>query len=64
MPTNDVTVRDYTGPCIDLIPRCRVVDVTRGGRVETVAMPMIDDEPLVGGDAAQTPLPVGRHSGG
>ena len=39
---------DYTGPCIDLIPRCRVAEVTRGGRVEAVAMPAIDtthDEP-------------------
>jgi len=39
---------DYTGPCLDLIPRCRMVEVTRGGRVETVAMPTIDtthDEP-------------------
>lgn len=39
---------DYHGPCLDLIPRCRVVEVTRGGRVETVAMPMSDtthDEP-------------------
>ena len=39
MPTSDTIVRDYTGPCIDLIPRCRVAEVTRGGRVETVAMP-------------------------
>ena len=39
---------DYTGPCLDLIPRCRTVEVTRGGRIETVAMPTIDithDEP-------------------
>ena len=55
---------DYTGPCIDLIPRCRVAEVTRGGRVKAVAMPMSDDEPLAGDDAAQPPLPVGRHSGG
>ena len=43
MPANDVTVRDYVGPCLDLIPRCRVAEVTRGGRVETVAMPTVDD---------------------
>ena len=43
MPTSNTIVRDYTGPCIDLIPRCRVVEVTRGGRVETVAMPTVDD---------------------
>ena len=64
MASSDTIVRDYTGPCLDLIPRCRVADVTRGGRVETVAMPMSDDEPLAGDDAAQPPLPVGRHSGG
>ena len=48
MPASDTIVRDYTGPCIDLIPRCRVAEVTRGGRVETVAMPNVDtthDEP-------------------
>lgn len=55
---------DYAGPCLDLIPRCRTIEVTRGGRVEAVAMPMSDDEPLAGDDAAQPPIPVGRHSGG
>lgn len=33
---------DYHGPCLDLIPRCRTVEVTRGGKVETVAMPNLD----------------------
>ena len=37
-----MTTSDYTGPCLDLIPRCRTVEVTRGGRVETVAMPIVD----------------------
>ena len=43
MTASDAIVRDYAGPCIDLIPRCRVVEVTRGGRVETVAMPTSED---------------------
>lgn len=37
-----MTTIDYTGPCLDLIPRCRTVEVTRGGKIETVAMPNVD----------------------
>ena len=40
--------RDYHGPCTILLDRSTTVDVRRGGRVETVAMPSVDtthDEP-------------------
>ena len=39
---------DYHGPCLILLDRSTTVDVRRGGKVETVAMPTIDtthDEP-------------------
>ena len=62
--TSNTIVRDYTGPCLDLIPRCRAIDVTRGGKVETVAMPTPNDERLANDDSTQPPFPVGRHSGG
>ena len=40
---------DYHGPCLILLDRSTTVEVRRGGRVETVAMPTIDtthDEPI------------------
>ena len=37
--------RDYHGPCLILLDRSTTVDVRRGGRVETVAMPTPHDEP-------------------
>ena len=39
---------DYHGPCLILLDRSTTVEVRRGGRVETVAMPNVDtthDEP-------------------
>ena len=39
---------DYHGPCLILLDRSTTVDVRRGGRIETVAMPSVDtthDEP-------------------
>ena len=39
---------DYNGPCLILLDRSITVEVRRGGRVETVAMPNVDttrDEP-------------------
>ena len=39
---------EYHGPCTILLDRSTTVEVRRGGRVETVAMPTIDithDEP-------------------
>ena len=41
---------DYQGPCLILLDRSTTVEVPRGGRVETVAMPNVDtthDEPSV-----------------
>ena len=36
---------DYHGPCLILLDRSTTVDVRRGGRIETVAMPTPHDEP-------------------
>ena len=39
---------DYHGPCTILLDRSTTVEVRRGGRVESVAMPNVDtprDEP-------------------
>jgi hypothetical protein len=39
---------EYHGPCTILLDRSTTVDVRRGGKVETVAMPSVDtphDEP-------------------
>ena len=39
---------DYHGPCLILLDLSTTVEVRRGGRVETVAMPNVDttnDEP-------------------
>jgi hypothetical protein len=33
---------DYNGPCLILLDRAIVVDVRRGGRIETVAMPRVE----------------------
>lgn len=44
---SDMT-RDYHGPCTILFDRSTIVEVRRGGKVETVAMPRVeppDDEP-------------------
>ena len=44
---SDMT-RDYDGPCLILLDRSTTVEVRRGGRVETVAMPRVEpphDEP-------------------
>lgn len=34
---------DYHGPCLILLDRSTTVEVRRGGRVETVAMPTVDN---------------------
>ena len=36
---------DYHGPCLILLDRSTTVEVRRGERVETVAMPTPHDEP-------------------
>ena len=36
---------DYHGPCLILLDRSATVEVRRGGRIETVAMPTPHDEP-------------------
>ena len=38
---------DYHGPCTILLDRSATVEVRRGGRVDTVAMPTTHDEPSV-----------------
>ena len=38
---------DYHGPCTILLDRSTTVEVRRGGRVETVSMPILHDEPSV-----------------
>ena len=35
--------RDYHGPCLILLDRSTTVEVRRGGRVETVTMPTVDN---------------------
>jgi hypothetical protein len=39
-----IMTTDYNGPCLILLDRAVVVDVRRGGRSETVAMPTTDDQ--------------------
>jgi hypothetical protein len=42
-----IITTNYNGPCLILLDRVIVVDVRRGGRNETVAMPRVerdDDE--------------------
>ena len=34
---------DYHGPCLILLDRSATVEVRRGGRIETVAMPTVDN---------------------
>ena len=34
---------DYHGPCTILLDRSTIVEVRRGGKVETVAMPSVDN---------------------
>ena len=34
---------DYQGPCLILLDRSTTADVRRGGRVDTVAMPTVDN---------------------
>jgi hypothetical protein len=37
-----IAITDYNGPCLILLDRAIVVDVRRGGRTETVAMPRVE----------------------
>jgi hypothetical protein len=37
-------ITDYNGPCLILLDRAVVVDVRRGGRNETVAMPRVESD--------------------
>jgi hypothetical protein len=38
------TTTDYNGPCLILLDRAIVVEVRRGGRIETVAMPRVESD--------------------